>query len=78
MLKHAHQDFPSDIFLLLEALGADVNVRATDGTSATMKPIDFIGTSMDKKILAFVSMPQLMGNYKFWCDILILFLIISN
>lgn len=26
MIKHAHQDFPSDIFVILEALGASITL----------------------------------------------------
>jgi len=26
MLKHAHRDFPSDVFLLLETVGAKLNI----------------------------------------------------
>ena len=33
MMKHAHPEFPSDVFLNLEALGAVIMVKEMDGTS---------------------------------------------
>ena len=66
MLKHTHQDFPSDIFLLLEALNADVAIRSTNGSVQTVKPEQFLATEMDKKIIFYVLMPQYGDNYKFW------------
>ena len=60
MLKYAHNDFPSDIFALLESLGAQIAVRSTDGANTMLSPVDFLmQDSMDKKIVYFINMPQI-------------------
>jgi xanthine dehydrogenase/oxidase len=65
MLKHAHNDFPSDVFILLEAAGADVVLKAADGTETVAKPIDWLRTSMDKKILLKFVFPPRGSDYVF-------------
>lgn len=69
MLKHAHPEFPSDIFLLLEAVGAELIVLDTHMAMAKYKPSEWLAQSMDKKLLFFVSLPELTPQHKFMYDI---------
>lgn len=59
MIKHAHPEFPSDIFIILAALRATVSILETGGNvrDATME--EFLKLNMDKKIILKVNMPQL-------------------
>jgi xanthine dehydrogenase/oxidase len=47
MLKHAHNDFPSDVFVLLEAIGASViTISAKDGAITKFhRPSDWLKVS---------------------------------
>ena len=65
MLKHAHQDFPSDIFTLLETVGAQVCIVSTTGAQTLYSLQDFLQMSMDKKIILYINMPQLTNQHKF-------------
>ena len=66
MLKHTHQDFPSDIFLLLEAIGAEIDIMSFNGAVETVEPQQFLATAMDKKIISRIVMPSYSDSYKFW------------
>ena len=59
MLKHAHNDFPSDIFNLLEAAGARIGVINTMSQISLYSPIEFLSADMDRKVILFISMPTL-------------------
>ncbi|XP_055623208.1 xanthine dehydrogenase-like [Toxorhynchites rutilus septentrionalis] len=58
MIKHQHPEFPSDIFLLLETVGATLTI-ATDGLSLHVTPLDFLKVDMAKKLLTIVTIPSL-------------------
>jgi xanthine dehydrogenase/oxidase len=47
MLKHAHNDFPSDVFVLLEGIGASIiTVGAKDGAITKFhRPSDWLKVS---------------------------------
>ncbi|CAG7720323.1 unnamed protein product [Allacma fusca] len=63
MMKHDHHDFPSDIFLILETVGAKVYVASspTDISSHTLD--DFLNVDMKGKIIAYFTIPKRTGNY---------------
>ena len=59
MLKHAHNDFPSDIFNLLEAIGARLFVRETaSGLLSEYSPYEWLSEDMDRRVLQHISMPN--------------------
>jgi len=62
MMKHIHREFPSDVFLNLEALGAMLVVMGTDGTVKEYLPSEWLDTSMDRKILYQVKFPRLNSS----------------
>lgn len=59
MIKHDHNGFISDIFLLLEVLGATVTITDTNGVQQTVSPQDFLNVNMDKKVITRITMSQL-------------------
>ncbi|XP_059083877.1 uncharacterized protein LOC131881124 isoform X2 [Tigriopus californicus] len=65
MLKHAHPEFPSDLFTLLEGVGAHIGVKATDGSTMLYAPSDWLSLDMAKKIIFFIQMPVLADNEVF-------------
>ena len=62
MLKHQYPDFPSDIFLLLETVGATLVIRNPDNTETISTPLNFLNLDMTKKILYKIQMPQISGQ----------------
>uniref|UniRef100_A0A1B0DQ14 Uncharacterized protein n=1 Tax=Phlebotomus papatasi TaxID=29031 RepID=A0A1B0DQ14_PHLPP len=59
MIKHDHNEFISDIFLLLEVVGATITINDTNGVQKTVSPEDFLNVDMDKKVITRITMPQL-------------------
>ncbi|CAO1351447.1 unnamed protein product [Diamesa serratosioi] len=65
MIKNAHSDFPSDMFLMLETAGATMTI--SNGTSSwvkmnspvTISPKEFLNTNMNKKVITKISLPAL-------------------
>ena len=64
MLKHGRNDFPSDIFILLEAVDAKVVVRSKSGEVKT-SPIDFLGLEMKKSAVVRIEIPAATPQHKF-------------
>nr|KAI8764756.1 xanthine dehydrogenase-like [Biomphalaria glabrata] len=67
MIKHKHPDFPSDIFTVLEALGAKVDIFDADtSTTATYTMLDFLRkVNMTGKVIVAVQLPKLAENEVF-------------
>ena len=57
MLKHAYQDFPSDLFLLVETIGAKLMIISPDAASVSVTPLEFLATDMANKVLLFIEFP---------------------
>lgn len=58
-LKHAHNEFPSDIFLLLETIGAKLNITSVDGLMRSYSPEEFLSLDMRQKLILNVVFPKL-------------------
>lgn len=65
MLKHDHPEFPSDVFVLFEALGALIAIKSTNGEVTTYSPSEWLTLDMTKKIVLFVHLPTLKSNEMF-------------
>ena len=66
MLKHSHKDFPSDVFIVFEALGAKFGViSANSGAEDKMSPSDWLNSDMKGKVLAKIYLPELDEGYHF-------------
>nr|CAH7725832.1 unnamed protein product [Callosobruchus chinensis] len=51
MIKHMHNDFPSDIFLILETFKATLSIVDTSDEEILCSPQDFLRINMFKKIM---------------------------
>ena len=63
-IKHAHNEFPSDIFLILETIDARLTILESIGKSTQMSVKDYLTYNMNKKIITKVSLPQLEPSKK--------------
>ncbi|XP_055857003.1 uncharacterized protein LOC129919921 [Episyrphus balteatus] len=70
MMKHAHSEFPSDIFLTFEALNAKVEVGGKPGDKQSMTLAEFLKSDMTGKVLLSFTLPAypkerfIFGSYK--------------
>ncbi|GFO39138.1 indole-3-acetaldehyde oxidase [Plakobranchus ocellatus] len=64
MIKYWHKEFPSDVFLLLECVGAKVEIfSATSGKKETTSMMDFLNkVDMTDMVLTAVILPCLADN----------------
>nr|CAD7202177.1 unnamed protein product [Timema douglasi] len=66
MLKHEHKEFDSDVFLLLETVGASLIIKADDkGSDVTKSPAEFLDYDMNKKVLYQIVLPPYNNTYVF-------------
>ncbi|XP_062544106.1 uncharacterized protein LOC134211342 [Armigeres subalbatus] len=59
IIKNQRHEFPSDLFLILEAAGAKITIVGAEGKLSTVSPLDFCDIDMTKKILLNVVLPPL-------------------
>ncbi|KAM3958764.1 uncharacterized protein ACR2FA_007169 [Aphomia sociella] len=64
MIKHKQPTFSSDIFLLLETIGAVLTI-VEKSTVLNMTLEDFLSMDMTGKVITSVKIPPLSNNYKF-------------
>ncbi|CAH2233047.1 jg18398 [Pararge aegeria aegeria] len=57
MLKHHHREFTSDIFLLLESIGAQLTIISLDGVKKIVAMQSFLVEDMRGKVILNVIMP---------------------
>lgn len=64
MTKHAHNEFPSDLFLMLETVGAQVVVAkgSTSSDLETTTVAGFLGLDMSKKVICKIILPALNSD----------------
>lgn len=65
MIKHNHPEFPSDVFLLFETVGANINIVGSAGMNLTIKLADFLGFDMDRKVIKNIILTPFNPNMKF-------------
>ena len=65
MLKHGHNDFPSDIFILLEAVKAKVVIKSKADGEVKASPIEFLGLEMKKSVVVRIEIPPASALHKF-------------
>ncbi|XP_058066835.1 uncharacterized protein LOC131216376 [Anopheles bellator] len=58
-LKHQHPEFPSDLFVLFEALGAEMTIVDANGSIYKLLPSQFLGFEMRKRIMLNITLPSL-------------------
>ncbi|XP_067656036.1 uncharacterized protein [Haliotis asinina] len=57
MLKNLHTEFPSDVFTMLETVGATLFIGSSDGTEKSYSLIDFLTLDMKGKVILSVTLP---------------------
>nr|QIA97582.1 aldehyde oxidase 3 [Ostrinia furnacalis] len=65
MLKHAMPDYQSDIFLLLETVGAYVTVRTSRLRTKALSMTDFLKYDMKKKLIVNFLLPPFSSSHMF-------------
>jgi len=74
-IKHQNKDFPSDIFIVFEALDVQVVVQSSKSEERTMSISDYLNGSMEKKIIksfvlkAYPSKSYIFDSYKVTFDL---------
>ncbi|XP_058124986.1 uncharacterized protein LOC131281799 [Anopheles ziemanni] len=61
-IKNQHNEFPSDLYLLLETVGAKLTVVEAGGKTTLVTPAEFIKMDMQKKVVKSVTLPALDSN----------------
>ncbi|RZF32560.1 hypothetical protein LSTR_LSTR006555 [Laodelphax striatellus] len=61
-IKHQHRDFPSDLFLILETVGARINIADSMGMEKTLPIQEFLNNDMNKKVIKSISLQPLNSN----------------
>ena len=64
MLKQAHNDFPSDVFLALATVGAVLEIIGPTGTVEELPVADIGGHDMDRKFIARIKLPVMTQAVK--------------
>lgn len=64
-LKYAHNEFPSDIFLILEGCGAKLTIVDSTNTQTVVTPAEYLSLDMTKKCILQVTFPKLGTGYQF-------------
>ncbi|XP_052742072.1 probable aldehyde oxidase gad-3 [Bicyclus anynana] len=64
MLKHRYRDFKSDIFLLLETVGAQLRVMIAPGRHKFLTMQGFLQEDMTRKIIVSVLLPPYTNDHK--------------
>ncbi|CAB3359541.1 Hypothetical predicted protein [Cloeon dipterum] len=65
MLKKDEPGFPSDIFVILEAVGATLNILSNPTTSENVNLIDFLGKDLKGKVIQNIEFPTFDNNHHF-------------
>ncbi|XP_075976857.1 uncharacterized protein LOC142977055 [Anticarsia gemmatalis] len=64
MIKHAHNHFQSDIFLILETVGAQVTIMDWHGNKQTCTMQGFLKEDMKGRVLYNILLPPLTDSYE--------------
>lgn len=58
-IKHQHKEFPSDLWLIFEAVGAKLTIVGSGGQKTICSPEEYLKIDMNKKIILKISLPKL-------------------
>ena len=64
MLKHAYNDFPSDLFILFESISTKLVVKSSAG-EVKLSPVEFLQHDMSKSALVRFEVPAVTSQHKF-------------
>ncbi|XP_028039591.1 xanthine dehydrogenase/oxidase-like [Bombyx mandarina] len=63
MIKHQHNDFQSDLFVMFETVGAQLTLVTGQGKSRTVTMGEFLQTNMRRTVILNVMLPPLNKTY---------------
>ncbi|BFZ04913.1 hypothetical protein BsWGS_07952 [Bradybaena similaris] len=58
MLKHSHPEFPSDVFTILETVGASINIANDKGKIKSYSLLDFLSLGMCGRVIVSTHLPK--------------------
>uniref|UniRef100_A0A182NGV5 Indole-3-acetaldehyde oxidase n=1 Tax=Anopheles dirus TaxID=7168 RepID=A0A182NGV5_9DIPT len=58
-LKHRHPEFPSDLYVLFEALGVEMTIASPSGAMEKLLPGQFLRFNMHRRVLLNIALPAL-------------------
>lgn len=64
-IKHAHNEFPSDIFTILEGCGAKLTILGCKNFQTVITPVEYLSLDMDKRCILKIVFPRLGTGYRF-------------
>lgn len=62
-IKNQHKEFPSDLYLILEAVGATLTIMESGGKTCVVKPSEFVNLDMSKKLILNIILPPLDSKF---------------
>ncbi|XP_011882440.1 PREDICTED: xanthine dehydrogenase-like [Vollenhovia emeryi] len=65
MIKHAHNEFPSDMFLILETVGTQVHILEAPDSKQSLTLLEFLKLDMLHRIIYSVVLPPLSYEYEY-------------
>ncbi|XP_034185073.2 uncharacterized protein LOC117606576 isoform X1 [Osmia lignaria lignaria] len=65
MTKHQHNEFPSDLFLILETAGAQLHIVEAGGKKSIVNLLDFLKMDMKHKIIYSIVLPARGNEYEY-------------
>ncbi|XP_050507820.1 uncharacterized protein LOC114324830 [Diabrotica virgifera virgifera] len=65
MIKYRHNEFPSDIFLLLETFNASIRLVDVDGNESFCTPQEFLRVDMTRRVIKNIILSTLDSSYKY-------------
>ncbi|XP_025074447.1 xanthine dehydrogenase-like [Pogonomyrmex barbatus] len=65
MIKHEHNEFPSDIFLILETVGTQIYILDAPNRKHNMWLSEFLKADMNHKLIYSVVLPPLSDEYEY-------------
>ncbi|XP_014217161.1 xanthine dehydrogenase-like [Copidosoma floridanum] len=63
MIKNNHNEFPSDIFLILETARAEIHILDSPDSKKSMNLIEFLYLQMEKKLIYSIVLPSMSKDY---------------
>lgn len=65
MYKHSHHDFPSDLFVILDAVDAKLTIIGTGNTELLLSMTEFLRLDMNKKLVYNIILKRYSSSYIF-------------
>ncbi|KAB0801417.1 hypothetical protein PPYR_05771 [Photinus pyralis] len=63
--KHEHHEFPSDLFLILETVGAQLTLVGVNRNQYNKNLVDFLRSDMNKVVIKNIILPALDETYRY-------------